>query len=68
MLQGAHGDAAVEQPAGQQHLDPRYLLPQRQEVHRSQHDHTQQAAEAAGRRHLALHHEVTHLSLSLNHI
>lgn len=48
MLQRAHGDAAAEQPSGQQHLDSRYLLPQWQKVHRSQHDHAQQAAEAAG--------------------
>ncbi len=27
VLQRTHGDAAVKQPAGQQHLDPRYLLP-----------------------------------------
>ncbi|XP_069568904.1 uncharacterized protein [Brachyistius frenatus] len=61
LLQGAHGDAAAEQPAGQQHLDPRYLLPQRQEVHRSQHDHAQQAAAAEGRRHVAVHHETDHI-------
>lgn len=48
MLQRAHGDAAIKQPAGQQHLDPRYLFPQRQEVYCSQHDHAQQAAETEG--------------------
>lgn len=58
VLQRSHGDAAAEQPPGQQYLDSRYLLPERQEIHCSQHDHAQQAAEAEGWWHFALHHEV----------
>lgn len=58
MLQGSHGPAATEQPACQQDLDARHILPQWQEIHRPQHDNAQQAAEAAGRWHAALHYEV----------
>lgn len=62
----AHEYPAAQQPDGQQDLDARHLLPQRQEVGGSQHDHAQQTAEDHGGRHAALHHEVALCSLSVS--
>lgn len=56
----AHAGATPQQPAGQQDLDSRHLLPQREEVRGPQHDHSKQAAATSRQRHAPLHHEVRH--------